>query len=185
MDLLDLSSRVPMMIRAPWIQSSVGVYDSTVVELLDVYRTAADLAGIPVTKSLEAEKGYESLGGRSMVPLLERDPEAGRDRLAFTQYPRCATREGFPRLWPDGPFELTMKKIRFGTVFVCMSIPSDEFTAMGYSGAPSRTCGGDTAGFATLTSIACHPQFAPIIFVTSSGASGSARSSEETGSTAD
>ena len=41
----ELGTRVPMMIRAPWMQSTAGKRTSALVELVDLYPTLADLAG--------------------------------------------------------------------------------------------------------------------------------------------
>lgn len=161
MDLLDLSSRIPFIIRAPWIQESAGVRDSTVVELVDVFRTAADLAGIPVTKEEEGTRGYYGLAGRSLVPLLKRLPAASAPRRAFTQFPRCATQEGFPRHWPGGPFKTSKAKGKYGLVFVCMHIPKEQFTAMGYAGecawAASHLSLESTPAADTSDSVRCIP----------------------------
>jgi len=136
MDLLDLSSRVPFIIRAPWIEASVGVKVSTVIELVDVYRTAADLAGIRVTTTAEHTSGYYGLAGRSLIPLLKRQETAlAEKRLAFTQHPRCNTKHDFPRYWPGGPFVLASGKPQvYSHEFVCMRTPREHFRAMGYAG---------------------------------------------------
>ena len=40
----ELSAHVPLVIRAPWITSAVGVKTNSLTELVDVYPTLASLA---------------------------------------------------------------------------------------------------------------------------------------------
>ena len=47
MTLFETATRTPLLFRVPWIQASVGARTNTVVELVSLYRTLADLAGIP------------------------------------------------------------------------------------------------------------------------------------------
>ena len=71
------SARVPMIIAAPGFKSA-GTKSSRTVELLDLYPTLADLAGLPAPKGLE---------GASLKPLLE-NPKVAWTRPAFTQVQR-------------------------------------------------------------------------------------------------
>jgi len=79
--LFEGSARVPLIISAPAMKAKGGVSART-VELLDLYPTLADLAG------LEAP-AY--IAGASLKPLLDK-PDTEWDRPAFTQ----VWRKGFP-----------------------------------------------------------------------------------------
>ncbi|HXG12476.1 MAG TPA: sulfatase [Gemmataceae bacterium] len=72
--LFEESARVPLIVAAPG-QKTKGQGSPRTVELLDLYPTLADLAG------LEPPKG---LHGASLRPLLD-DPKAAWKRPAFTQ----------------------------------------------------------------------------------------------------
>ena len=71
--LWERSCRVPIIFAGPGIEAKGEFCDRT-AELLDVYPTLADLAGIP---------GRDDLEGESLQPLLE-DPEAEWDHPAIT-----------------------------------------------------------------------------------------------------
>jgi uncharacterized sulfatase len=71
--LFENSARVPMIIAAPG--KAKGQTSPRTVELLDLYPTLADLAGLPAPAYL---------AGASLKPLLEK-PDATWDRPAFTQ----------------------------------------------------------------------------------------------------
>ncbi len=79
--LYENSARVPLIIIPPKPRHP-GKASPRTVELLDMYPTLADLAGIAVPPAVE---------GRSLRPLLE-NPEARWDHPAFTQ----VQRGGFP-----------------------------------------------------------------------------------------
>ncbi|MEA2710638.1 MAG: iduronate 2-sulfatase [Phycisphaerales bacterium] len=71
------STRVPLIISAPG-QPSRGGLTNSIVELVDVYPTLCELAGLPTPNGLE---------GTSLAPLL-RDPSKTLKTAAFSQYPR-------------------------------------------------------------------------------------------------
>lgn len=73
----ELDTRVPLIIRAPGMKAA-GTSSSSLVELVDLYPTLADLAGLPVADHLD---------GTSLSSLLD-DPTQSVKDAAFSQYPR-------------------------------------------------------------------------------------------------
>jgi iduronate 2-sulfatase len=73
----EIDTRVPLIIRAPGSAQN-GTKTDALVELLDVYPTLCDLAGLPVPKHAE---------GKSLAPLL-RSSNAPQSPAAFSQYHR-------------------------------------------------------------------------------------------------
>lgn len=74
----ELDARVPLIVSAP--QKNKGQACKKLVELVDMYPTLVELAGLPLPSGLE---------GSSMVPLLD-DPNQSWKNAAFTQFPRPA-----------------------------------------------------------------------------------------------
>ena len=72
----ELSTRAPLIVSAP-NQKARGGKSSALVELIDVYPTVAELAGLEPPDVLE---------GRSLVPLLD-DPQIKWKTEAFSQFP--------------------------------------------------------------------------------------------------
>ena len=78
----ELDTRVPLIVRAPGMKAA-GRPTSSLVELVDLYPTLAELAGLPLGEQLE---------GKSFVPLLN-DPARVTKTAAFSQYPPPPTRK--------------------------------------------------------------------------------------------
>ena len=77
--LFDVTLRVPFIIRAPGNQPRrTGAF----AELLDMYRTLAELAGVP-----DVEEGVQ---GSSLAAVVQGSSDAGKD-MAFSQMARCHT----------------------------------------------------------------------------------------------
>ena len=102
---------MPLIIKVPGAAgaASRGGRARGIVELVDLYRTYADIFGLgPV------EPGVE---GKSFAPLLLRSPSLPHSEYAFSQYPRCAL---------DNPAE-------DWTGQDCMTFPRTAIGHMGFS----------------------------------------------------
>ena len=76
----EYGTRVPLIIRAPWLPGSVGLRTSALSELSDLFPTMAELAGVPLPPG-------EALDGASLVPAMRGG--AGPRPYALSVYPRC------------------------------------------------------------------------------------------------
>ena len=72
----ELDTRVPLFISAP--QFSRGMETGSIAELVDIYPTLCELAGLEIPDHLE---------GQSLVKILE-NPQAVVNEVAISQYPR-------------------------------------------------------------------------------------------------
>eukprot|EP00939_MAST-03C_sp_MAST-3C-sp1_P001298 g1298.t1 len=116
--LLELQTRVPMILRVPWIDSAT-TSTKALVELVDVLPTLADLAGIPLPAN-------ESFEGESLLDLLRQKNDTwwvkdARFDASFMQYPRCLNSTDAQTIPPY-----------MGNEDACTGQPSNEFTHMGY-----------------------------------------------------
>lgn len=46
MSTLELATRIPLIIRAPWIKTAVNATTNALVEAVDLYPTIVELAGL-------------------------------------------------------------------------------------------------------------------------------------------
>ena len=81
--LYEGSARVPLVFAGPGIVK--GQASPRLVELLDLYPTLAEMAGLTPPSSLE---------GKSLLPLLQK-PQAPWDRPAYTEVRRGPARPGY------------------------------------------------------------------------------------------
>ncbi len=72
--LFDIGTRVPFIVRVPGMTRS-GTRSEAMVELVDIYPTLADLAGL---------EGPDHLQGTSLRPLLADPERMGRKSFAYT-----------------------------------------------------------------------------------------------------
>jgi len=94
----EIATRVPLIVSTPGMKAR-GKSSQALVELLDLYPTLCDLAGIP-------EPGH--LEGRSFAPLLD-DPTIPWKSAAISQFPSPALRE-----WAANPLSREMRETFFG-----------------------------------------------------------------------
>lgn len=94
----EIATRVPLMIWTPDTKSR-GQSTDALVELVDMYPTLCELAGLPIPNHVE---------GHSFVPLLDK-PDQPWKRAAFSQYPNPALRE-----WAANPLSQGMRETWFG-----------------------------------------------------------------------
>eukprot|EP00041_Stephanoeca_diplocostata_P016505 m.325400 g.325400 ORF g.325400 m.325400 type:complete len:709 (+) comp20385_c0_seq1:72-2198(+) len=106
--LWELGTRVPLIIRAPWVSGTQNVKSGELAELVDVYPTTCDLAGI-------APPAGETLDGTSLGPLLRGEVAAGTVKpYALSQYPRCPTATNPADFWQSNWCEFVDRtQIRF------------------------------------------------------------------------
>ena len=72
--LFDVATRTPLLIAAPGVTAATGAVCDRSVEIINLYQTFCDLAGLPAPAGIE---------GVSMAPLL-RQPAAPWDRPAYS-----------------------------------------------------------------------------------------------------
>ncbi|MFT4690734.1 MAG: sulfatase [Verrucomicrobiia bacterium] len=94
----EIATRVPLLIWTPDMKAR-GQKTDALVELVDMYPTLCELAGIPLP-------GH--LAGKSFVPLLD-NPNRKWKRAALSQFPNPALRE-----WAANPLSPGMRETFFG-----------------------------------------------------------------------
>ena len=96
----EIAARVPLMIWTPDMpDKNRGKTTDALVELVDMYPTLCDLAGIDIPSHVE---------GHSFKPLLA-NPDRAWKKAAFSQHPNPAMRE-----WAANPITSDMRDLFFG-----------------------------------------------------------------------
>lgn len=96
----EIATRVPLMIWTPDMPAdNRGRSTDALVELVDMYPTLCELAGVPIPEHVE---------GRSFMPLLD-DPGRPWKKAVFSQFPNPALRE-----WAANPLSQGMRETWFG-----------------------------------------------------------------------
>lgn len=96
----EITTRVPLMIWTPDMpDKNRGAQTEALVELVDIYPTLAELAGLTLPKHLD---------GQSFAPLLD-NPKREWKQAAFSQFPTPALRE-----WASVALEPAMRNTYFG-----------------------------------------------------------------------
>lgn len=94
----EIATRVPLIVSAPGMKAR-GKSSEALVELLDMYPTLCELAGLSVPRHVE---------GKSFAPLLH-DPDREWKKAVFSQFPCPALRE-----WAALPLSEGMRQTFFG-----------------------------------------------------------------------
>ena len=94
----EIATRVPLIVWTPEMKAR-GESTGALVELVDIYPTLCDLAGLPKPSHL---------AGKSFVPLLD-EPKRKWKKLAVSQFPNPALRE-----WAANPLSSGMRQTFFG-----------------------------------------------------------------------
>ncbi|WP_276167464.1 sulfatase [Zobellia alginiliquefaciens] len=96
----EIATRVPLMIWTPDMpEANRGAQTEALVELIDMYPTLCELAGIEKPSHVE---------GKSFVPLLD-NPTQDWKTAVFSQFPSPALRE-----WGSYPLRPAMRETYFG-----------------------------------------------------------------------
>jgi iduronate 2-sulfatase len=93
----EVAVRTPLIIRAPWKQASVGRTTRVLAETVDLYRTMAELVGLP-----DPVADGEDVNGTSLAPVFDA-PEADHSALkpaAFSQFSK-PSRADPTAFWPQ------------------------------------------------------------------------------------
>ncbi|WP_204903083.1 sulfatase [Microbulbifer mangrovi] len=101
----EIAARVPLIISTPATRANPqSAKTDALVELIDMYPTLSDLAGIPRPSHIE---------GRSLVPLLDNPDQDWWSTAAYSQFPNPALRE-----WGAYPLRPGMRETYFKTLIV-------------------------------------------------------------------
>ncbi|MBC6998029.1 sulfatase [Cytophaga sp. FL35] len=96
----EIATRIPLIISTPDMPQSVrGAKSNALVELVDLYPTLCELAGLDLPEHLE---------GQSFSPLLQ-EPNKEWKEAVFSQFPNPALRE-----WAANPLSKGMRETYFG-----------------------------------------------------------------------
>ena len=114
---LEIGTRTPLILRAPWLASSHSspntvTHARTFVEMVDIYPTLADLAGIPPPPHAE---------GLSVVSALTHPANTSTRTSASSQFAHCC--------WGQHPPQVNDTSL----CGMCWHTPSANISYMGYA----------------------------------------------------
>ena len=81
----EAGTRIPLLIRAPWVKGSAGRVAWSLAEAVDIAPTLWDLAGVGLPDP--TTPGGAHLGGVSLRPAMATGAEV--KTVALSQFPRC------------------------------------------------------------------------------------------------
>jgi len=119
--LWEFATRVPFFIHVPWLPQSHGQRTSALVELVDVYPSLLDLAGVAGPPA-----DTHPLEGVSFKAAIE-DPGSSvtGKGFALSTYPRCPTPGG--PIWMDACIH-TVERTEFGFMGYTLRVDKWRYT---------------------------------------------------------
>jgi hypothetical protein len=85
--LWDPTTRVPLIIAAPWMKQSSATRYAPFFEMIDLFNTVVDLAGLP--PPLDVNDGTSAAHAFAPAALRRQSAAIQGKDAAFMQYPRC------------------------------------------------------------------------------------------------
>ena len=114
--------------RVPWKTASLGKRTTVKAELVDLYRTLADLAGIG--SSVQGSVQGTSLAAVFDEPAMEKTPVELADKAAFSQIGRCVCGDFYG---PNKTHPYVPRDTKECGGNACCKVPLAQFNYMGYS----------------------------------------------------
>jgi hypothetical protein len=119
-DNWDMSCRVPLIVSAPFLPKDEVRH--TPVELLDIFPTLVNLAGV------EPPANYEFHGKDITDIIMGEDEDEDSDNIAYSQFPRCVNVSLVSQPWLVDTFA-PQPEIQWN----CMTSDVQYFTYMGFT----------------------------------------------------
>eukprot|EP00039_Didymoeca_costata_P018294 m.332939 g.332939 ORF g.332939 m.332939 type:complete len:389 (-) comp17032_c0_seq1:1642-2808(-) len=95
----ELAVHIPMIIRVPWMKHSIGKSTQVLAEMIDMYPTLAQLAGLPDPYLLN---GSEGINGTSLYSVFEDPTNTSVKTTAFSQFAKKNTTDVHPEFFRNG-----------------------------------------------------------------------------------
>merc|ERR1712190_293563 len=102
------------------LTASHGQRSTALVELVDIYPTLCELAGVPLPHG-------ESLDGESMVPLLRNPSQEETKGFALSMYPRCPSSKDPSQFYEDNKCEF-VERSKFPYMGFSLRTPEWRYT---------------------------------------------------------